>query len=419
MNPYISLQMLRFYVLMGLLSLAAACDTSLNETNPESDGLEVIRDRFQARLDLLLEEYGHPNPTIEYDDKEGGFRGATAAFVLHDGRSVGVATGYADFEESIPMTRGAKLLTASIGKTFVAATLVQMACAEHRLSLDDKISKWFGSEPWFNRLPNSADISVRMLLNHSAGIADYIGTQAHVSDIRQAFDNGEDFYPSHTKKLSYIFGMDPLFPAGTSSRYSSTHYILAGMIIEHLSESTLYNEIQTRFLDPFGLHDTLPADRKDIPGLVPGYMGAINRMGFPTKSGSIGQLSWDPTFEWAGGGFAGTTLDLVQWAKALYEGDVLGGACTAEMLTSVAPLPSDASATARRFALGVHIWPQTNLGTALGHGGLIPGYASRLLYFPRYGIAVAVSVNSGWGQPSWKFANELAKSLVEMDGVRN
>ena len=114
---------------------------------------------FQAELDALREEYGFP--------------GATAAYVLSDGTAGVVATGLSDIEAGVGMSTSSRMLAASIGKTFVSATVLALA-QEARLGLDDRISLWLSDEPWFARLPNNESITIRHLLTHSAGIPNHV-----------------------------------------------------------------------------------------------------------------------------------------------------------------------------------------------------------------------------------------------------
>lgn len=55
-----------------------------------------------------------------------GFPGATAAVVLPDGIVVSVATGRADIEADRRMTPVISMLAASIGKTFVATSVLAL-----------------------------------------------------------------------------------------------------------------------------------------------------------------------------------------------------------------------------------------------------------------------------------------------------
>ncbi len=73
--------------------------------------------------------------------------------MLPDGIVGTVATGLADIEKGQPMMAESRMLAASVGKTFVAATVIALA-KEGRLSLDDPLSNWLGERSWFSRLPN-------------------------------------------------------------------------------------------------------------------------------------------------------------------------------------------------------------------------------------------------------------------------
>ncbi len=55
-----------------------------------------------------------------------GFPGATAAIVLPDGTIVTAATGLADVEGGRAMTPDTPMLSASVGKTFVAPTVLAL-----------------------------------------------------------------------------------------------------------------------------------------------------------------------------------------------------------------------------------------------------------------------------------------------------
>src|SRR5690554_2779776 len=54
------------------------------------------------------------------------FPGATAAYVLADGSSGAIAVGLDDIELNIAMSTNSRMLAASIGKTFVAATVIAL-----------------------------------------------------------------------------------------------------------------------------------------------------------------------------------------------------------------------------------------------------------------------------------------------------
>jgi D-alanyl-D-alanine carboxypeptidase len=104
---------------------------------------------------------------LESERLHRGLPGAPAAFVLPDGRSGNVAVGTADAELGLPMKPDSRMPAGSIGKTFVAARALAMV-ADGTITLDDKLSKWLGEEPWYSRLPNGSEIRLRHLLKHNA-----------------------------------------------------------------------------------------------------------------------------------------------------------------------------------------------------------------------------------------------------------
>lgn len=330
--------------------------------------LKTIRDQVQVKLDQFRLAKGFP--------------GGTIGFVLPDGRSASVSTGVSDLATQRPLTPADLLLAGSIGKTFVAATMLQLA-AEGKVNLDDKIDHWFKAEPWFPKLPNSNDITVRMLLNHSSGIPD------HADD--EKFFKALAANPDRTWKpedlLAFVPGKKALFPAGKGFSYSDTNYILVGMIIERVAGQTLFDEVRRRFLKPLKLEHTVPQEGRVIPGLVNGYSSFTSLAGPQGAMIVGGKFTINPQAEWAGGGFASTAEDLARWAKALYEGGLIKQPYFDQMLAGIDTGEID------RYGLGVEIG-EGRWGKALGHDGSFPGYVSAMQYFPQYKVAVAIQINT-------------------------
>jgi D-alanyl-D-alanine carboxypeptidase len=194
---------------------------------------------------------------------------------------------------------------------------------------------------------------------------------------------------SPEERLSYILDSPPPFAAGAGWEYSDTNYIVLGMIIERLTGRTYYAELRRRLLDPLGLRNTIPSDRPRLPGVVNGYAGPSNELGGYDASLVGDRLAVNPGLEWTGGGIASSAGDLARWAKLLYEGKAFDPSLLPRLLDGVpARLGRDT-----RYGLGVIIRP-TALGTAYGHSGFFPGYATEMLYFPDSGVAVALQINT-------------------------
>jgi D-alanyl-D-alanine carboxypeptidase len=136
------------------------------------------------------------------------------------------------------------------------------------------------------------------------------------------------------------------------------------------------------------LSNTIPSDRRDLPGVVVGYAGKSNDLGGYDASIVEGRMAVNPQFEWTGGGMASTADDLARWAKLMYEGKAFPPSLLPTMLDAVpAKLGPNTS-----YGLGV-IVRQTVTGPVWGHSGFFPGYATEMLYDPATKVAVAIQVN--------------------------
>ncbi|MCB2230321.1 beta-lactamase family protein [bacterium] len=346
---------------------------------PSCSHQRPLKERFQAQLDSLHLHYRFP--------------GATAAYVLPDGTVEDFAVGLADIEQEKPMTPQSRMLAASIGKTFVGATLLALA-ADGLLSLDDPVSKWLGDQPWFGRLPNHESITLRQLLNHTSGIPNHVESEQFALAFSERWQLVDNPF-SREELIGFVLDQPPLFPAGEAWYYSDTGYLLLGLVIERATGYRWYDEVVRRFLQPLNLSRTTSSDRVDLPGLAAGYMVEENSFGLPPKTTSApGRMVWNPGIEWSGGGFVSNSKDLAVWGKMLYEGRAMEGNYLDDLLASV-PVADTDSGTSYGLAVAVHTGGP--FGPTYGHGGWIPGYISSLRYYPEYDICIAFQINTDIG----------------------
>jgi len=310
--------------------------------------------------------------------------GAQVGFVYIDGETPdgkprhvfgSVVSGVSNLESITQLKSSDRLLAGSIGKTFVS-TLALMLIQDGKLSLDDKIEKWLGTEAWFKKLPNAKDITLRMLLNHSSGIINHADLENfQKQELKSAGRNIKS-----EELIAYVLNKKPLFPAGTGFNYSDTNYILAGMIIEKATGKSLNDQIVDRILKPSGLERTIPSNSMTIPDVANGYLE--NK---PVIVG--GKFTINPQWEGAGGGFASNAEDLAQWASMLYGGDVLPQKSLDEMFNSTS------SGEGSTYGLGAMV-TRSKWGRSYGHDGAFPGYSSDMRYYAKYNIAIAVMTNA-------------------------
>lgn len=105
----------RFTIILCLtLTWLTACSTSYKSLSakPLETAFANALTQFQAEFDLP---------------------GITASYVLPNAAPHSSAAGWADIEQRRPMTVESRMLAASIGKTFVAATMVSLA-REHAIA---------------------------------------------------------------------------------------------------------------------------------------------------------------------------------------------------------------------------------------------------------------------------------------------
>jgi D-alanyl-D-alanine carboxypeptidase len=366
-------------------------------TNASADN-QGLSDQVQSALDEFRQRYGFP--------------GATVAYVLKDGTTQSVATGWADRTRKLPMKPDSRMLSASIGKSITALVTLRLVQQES-LRIDDKVSRWLGKRTWFHRLPNHDDITIQHLLHHSAGIADHVHTEQFAKAMAsrwQAKDN--PFTPEQL--VDFVLDKPALFPAGEGWAYTDTGYILLGMVIETASGKTFYELAQDELIEPLALTHTSPANQRSLPGLATGYLSPDTPFGIPDITTSEpGVLLWNPSFEWTGGGWISTSSDLARWGKLVFEDRALPDSYLDALLKSVA-ISSDSPEY--RYGAGVGIYTEGPHGVVYGHGGWIPGYSSSLRYYADHDVAIAFQINTDIGivDDSTELFRELEERLAAL-----
>jgi D-alanyl-D-alanine carboxypeptidase len=355
-------------ILFVLLFVCATALPAKSQSAAEASSKTVDDEKFariHQKLQARLDEFR----------VSAKFPGGSVGFVLPDGRSGSVSSGVADVETRRQLKTSDRLLAGSIGKTFVAAVTLLLV-EEGKLTLDEKIERWLGTEKWFEQLPNAKDITLRMLLNHSSGIQNHVDNGSFLKAMFKS--SGKEI--RYEELIAYVLNKKPLFAAGKGFNYSDTNYILVGLIIEKATGKTLYAEITERITKPLKLERTIPSNSITLPEVSNGY--------FQNKPVIVGgKFILNPQWEWAGGGFASTAEDLARWARALYAGDALPKKSLDEMLQSTT------TGEGAGYGLGVEI-VRSKWGKSYGHDGEFPGYLSDMRYFPKYGLAVALQINS-------------------------
>jgi len=304
----------------------------------------------------------------------------TTGIVIATGREretpIIAAAGLADVAAHTAMRADSDFKVASIAKTFYAALTLALA-DEGKLALDDKLARFLP------KLPNAERVSLRQLMNHTAGYEDYITDAfAEAADAQRgkAWSSLELLAFAHPERLD--------FEPGNRFDYSNTNYLLLRMALAAALGHSPIAEIRARFLAPLGLSATWFAAEERVPpgALARGYSDLEDNGTLQDATGEPAALGGDD------GDLVSNAADLLSWSQALFGGRVLSKARLAEMLTFV-PANGDDSAPGSGYGLGVE--RSQYLGVAFyGHTGSVPGYNSALLYEPTTGTALVVAINA-------------------------
>ena len=324
-----------FAVVVGCTALGpVGCSSAdaVDEHDPPT--LAEISARLQGALDAWADAPGH--------------RGVSAAVVLADGE---MWVGTAGIEATGKALEPDHLIAiASITKTMTGAVVLQLA-EEGALGLDDPISAWLPAI-----LNVDPHITIRQLLNHTNGLANYTASPALGSAI--------DANPGHrftaAELLTYLG--PSAFAPGVRTQYTNTAFLLLGMIAEAAADRPITELWQERPWAPLRLTGVFLPGVQDPPGPV---ATAWAGQGASTAVEPRGEMALLTIGQSAFGLFADASV-VARWGHALVAGSVLDTETRSQMLELVPAagnIPGESGA-------GLGIRSYAYLGrTQYGHSG--------------------------------------------------
>jgi D-alanyl-D-alanine carboxypeptidase len=149
--------------------------------------------------------------------------------------------GFADVKNQKPVDTATSFNGFSVTKTFTGLAILQLA-EKGKLSIDESANQYL---PVF---PYSAEITIRQLLSHSAGIPNPnpLGW-VHLESEHQTFDRDAFFNPLFKKYHKTKFSPNERFS------YSNPGYVLLGQIIEKVSGQNYEDYIRENIFIPLGI----------------------------------------------------------------------------------------------------------------------------------------------------------------------
>ncbi|MCG8576263.1 MAG: beta-lactamase family protein [Flavobacteriales bacterium] len=284
-----------------------------------------------------------------------------AILCVHNAHETKLYTaGYKERDLQIPASADDLFKIASISKLYIA-----VACA--KLINDGTLDKNKSVAEYLphlaDRIENSTDISLRMLIQHRSGIPNF------TADSNYPWDE-----PFATVEETLEFSLDKPadFKPDKRRKYSNTNYLLIGEILNHELGYHHQTYIKSKILIPLNLQNTYgsmsQADTdKMMSGYFEGYEPDIKNNDFVAPGGSM----------------VGTAEDVAIFLSALNEGTLLN-----DNEQSV-----------------------YNSLYELEHTGLLPGYQSIARYHEDIQTSVVLFVNRS-GENTWLRFERLYKRIV-------
>jgi D-alanyl-D-alanine carboxypeptidase len=383
-------------ILLGLSALLGCGGGSATPTATTAPQRPTVERSVSASV-----VHGALQKALDRSRREAGVPGASAAVVLPDGTLWTGVGGRADIAAARSVTPATVFAAGSATKTFIAALVLRLV-EQRKLSLDDRLARWVPS------FPRSRKITVRQLLNHTAGTKDFIdsaalqrGADRFARDLRA----GRRVAWTPEKTISFVHGTSG--QPGDVWRYSNTNYILLGMIIKAVSKTSVDTALQTRLLRPRRLRELVL--QPDAISVGPRARGYADTDGNGRPEPIRGSLSYvpsrvDATIAWTAGGLAATPRGLARGVDSLFRRHPLSTTSIDEMTNFVDASTPYGLGLANESVAGVELW---------GHYGEINGFQTEMWYLPEQKATLVTMINFIRGGRDTAVRDALLDTLVQ------
>ena len=356
---------LRKILLVGLLLIIGCSTQSENELSQieKAPDLKPILEEYQKKIKkggivVSYQKKGQDAPTSQ---------------------TIGVSHG------DVKLAPDMLFAAASNTKTFTAVLIILLA-EQGKLKLSDTIDKHITKS--YNNI--DPKITISQLLNHSSGLADYV----NIASFTKILLN-----PSKIYTVEDILKEVPakISNPGTKFAYSSTNYILLGMIIEKVSGKTYLEYLKENIINKLSMKHTFLEGKETVKGTLAhshffigdgnaSDVGTMNRNGLSTAAWSAGALVTKPS-------------EMIIFYKALFEGKLVSEKSLKQMKT---PVNNDL------YGYGLQKISKDGV-TFYGHGGQTVAFESIMAYEPDTQTILCAYINSGLYKK--RFLQDLVKDV--------
>lgn len=352
--------------LSATLTLVAGC--LIPEATAESRLLrENVIEQIEARIAAEMTQQQIP--------------GLSVAVAVDNELRYSNGFGQSDLEHGVPARAVTVYRTASIAKPMTAAIVMRLA-EDGKLQLDESVRKYcpdFPEKRW--------TVTPRQLLGHLGGVRHYKARGEAA---------GKRHFPTLKSALPLFADDSLLHEPGTKFQYTTYGYNLLGMAAEGAAEKEFPALLKQLVLEPAGMQHTQVDNVYDvIPNRARGYvrfnalMILSNPNGPRVRPGKLYNAELhDTSMKIPGGGLVSSAPDLVRFALAMNEGQLLN----ADSLEASWTRQTTSDEKRTGYGLGWSVM-ESNGMKVVSHGGAQAGTATHLRLIPEHGVAVAAMCN--------------------------
>jgi CubicO group peptidase (beta-lactamase class C family) len=272
--------------------------------------------------------------------------------------------GMVNFKTKEAITANTPFHLASISKTFTATVILHLM-EQGKIQLDDPVEKFLPNFPY-------QGIRIQDLLTHRSGLPKYDhfleGTRAETTKVRnkkgKLVTRTKTYklpvqitgMPNNEGLLDYMIRVRPPVEASPNRKYNycNTNYAMLALIVEKITHIPFPIYMKDSVFTPLGMVNSYVFSQKDTANYIPSYN--YNNAPFPLEK--LDCIYGDKNVY-------STVRDLLQWDKALYQGNFVS---TATMAMAYQPYSHETKGQ-KNYGLGWHLYINPPDPTIVYHNG--------------------------------------------------
>mmetsp|Transcript_1694 Transcript_1694/g.3252 ORF Transcript_1694/g.3252 Transcript_1694/m.3252 type:complete len:469 (+) Transcript_1694:76-1482(+) len=242
-------------------------------------------------------------------------------------------------------------------------------------------------------IPRIDSVLLGHALHMTSGLADYDGEAYSAAQFSR---RAHDFAPLEIL-LNYV-NSSLQFTPGSQQRYSSTNYILLGLVLAHFAGSPSWMD--------FNQLSVIPAERRFMYNFtrfvrsgtcsqhtpVHGFLEGYSTASIPKQD------VWNVSClgGWTAGNLLATVSDVARFTYDLYRpgGGIISAASLQRMVDFANPVSGGPGRHFKFYGMGTfELGWSAGIENAVGHVGDTYGYQSQTTYFPNSDFVISVSTN--------------------------